>query len=111
MEEAIGRGDIAWHALPFTWWSEILNRSLIEGGIGISKALDRRYGKVTTGAKMTDVPGHTRGLVTPLAKHGVKFLDIGLNPVPAFPAVPQLFCGRMGWGRACRWRIPRLAGA
>jgi len=91
MEEAIGRGDIAWHALPFTWWSEMLNRSLIEGGIGISEALDRRYGKVTTGAKMTDVPGHTRGLVTPLAKHGVKFLDVGLNPVPAFPAVPQLF--------------------
>ena len=67
MEEAIGRGDIAWHALPFTWWSEILNRSLMEGGIGISEALDRRFGKLTTGAKMTDVPGHTRGLVTPLA--------------------------------------------
>jgi len=94
MEEAIGRGDIAWHALPFTWWSEILNRSLMEGGIGISEALDRRFGKLTTGAKMTDVPGHTRGLVTPLARHGVKFLDIGLNPVPAFPAVPQLFLWR-----------------
>ena len=91
MEDAIARGDIAWHALPFTWWSEILNQSLMEGGIGISEALDRRFGVVTCGAKMTDVPGHTRGLVTALAKHGVKFLDIGLNPVPAVPAVPQLF--------------------
>jgi hypothetical protein len=91
MEAAIERGDIAWHALPFTWWSEILNRSLIEGALGISEGLDRRYGKVTTGAKTTDVPGHTRGLVTPLAKHGVKFLDVGLNPVPAFPDVPQIF--------------------
>lgn len=91
MEEAIGRGDIAWHALPFTWWSEMLSQSLMEGGIGISEALDRRFGTVTCGAKMTDVPGHTRGLVTALGKHGVKYLDIGLNPVPAFPAVPQLF--------------------
>ena len=91
MEDAIARGDIAWHALPFTWWSEMLSQSLIEGGISISEALDRRFGTVTCGAKMTDVPGHTRGLVTALAKHGVKFLDIGLNPVPAFPAVPQLF--------------------
>ena len=91
MEEAIARGDIAWHALPFTWWSEILNQSLIEGALAISQNLDRRYGKVTSGAKMTDVPGHTRGLVPPLAKHGVGFLDIGLNPVPAFPDVPQIF--------------------
>jgi hypothetical protein len=91
MEQAIARGEIAWHALPFTWWSEILNRSLIEGGLGISEALDKRFGVVTTGAKTTDVPGHTRGLITPLAKHGVNFLDIGLNPVPAFPDVPQIF--------------------
>lgn len=91
MEQAIARGDIAWHALPFTWWSEILNRSLIEGALGISKDLDRQFGKVTTGAKTTDVPGHTRGLIAPLAKHGVNFLDVGLNPVPAFPDVPQIF--------------------
>ena len=91
MEEAIARGDIAWHALPFTWWSEILNRSLIEGGLGISQNLDRRFGVITSGAKMTDVPGHTRGLIPPLAAHGVNFLDIGLNPAPPFPDVPQLF--------------------
>jgi hypothetical protein len=91
MEAAIARGDIAWHALPFTWWSEVLSQSVIDGALGISADLDRRYGRVTTGAKMTDVPGHTRGLVPPLARHGVGFLDIGLNPVPAFPSVPQLF--------------------
>src|ERR1035437_2142485 len=108
MEQAIQRGDIAWHALPFTWWSEILNRSLIEGALGISEEFDRRYGKTTTGAKTTDVPGHTRGLVTPLAKHGVKFLDVGLNPVPAFPDVPRnfFFVGGLGGGGAavvCDW--------
>src|ERR1039457_4791820 len=31
MEEAIARGDIAWHALPFTWQSEMLSPSMIEG--------------------------------------------------------------------------------
>ena len=26
MEAAIGRGDIAWHALPFTWQTEMMDR-------------------------------------------------------------------------------------
>ena len=42
MEEAIGRGDIAWHALPFTWQTEMLDASMIEGSLAISKALDKR---------------------------------------------------------------------
>ncbi len=41
MEQAIQRGDIAWHALPFTWQSELLDRSAIQGAVGFSKALDR----------------------------------------------------------------------
>ena len=91
MEEAIERGDIAWHALPFTWCSELLSQSLMEGALAISAALDKRYGRKTTGSKMTDVPGHTRGLIRPLAKHGVSFLDVGLNPAPPVPEVPHLF--------------------
>lgn len=91
MEEAILRGDIAWHALPFTWWSEILNQSLIEGGIGLSQALDKRFGVITSGAKLTDVPGHTRGLIPALARHGVNFLDIGMNLAPPYPQVPPIF--------------------
>jgi len=91
MEQAIARGDIAWHALPFSWWTEILNRSMIEGALGLSQALDRRFGVVTSGAKMSDVPGHTRGLIPPLAQHGVDFLDIGKNPATPFPDVPPIF--------------------
>jgi hypothetical protein len=63
MEAAIARGDITWHALPFTWQSELLDRSAISGCLGFSTALDKRFDRRTTGAKMTDVPGHTRGLV------------------------------------------------
>ena len=91
MEEAIGRGDIAWHALPFTWQTEMMTRSLIEGSVALSKDLDRRYGKVTTGAKMTDVPGHTRGLIAPLAKQGVGFLEIGVNGGSTVAKLPPIF--------------------
>ena len=91
MEQAIVVGDIAWHALPFSWQTELLEPSLITGTIGFSKALDRRFGRITTGAKMTDVPGHSRGLIGPLAGAGVKFLDIGVNSASTPPDVPPLF--------------------
>jgi len=91
MEQAVQRGDIAWHALPVSWQSEMLDRSMIEGCIGLSHCLDRRFGTTTTGAKMTDVPGHTRGLVVPLASQGVKFLDIGVNDASTPAKVPPMF--------------------
>jgi hypothetical protein len=91
MEKAISAGDIAWHALPFTWQTELMDASMIAGGIGLSKTLDRRFGKTTTGAKMTDVPGHTRGLIAPLSAQGVKFLDIGVNDASTPAEVPPLF--------------------
>jgi hypothetical protein len=94
MEQAIASGDIAWHGLPFSWQTELLDRSAITGCIGFSKALDKRFGRRTTGAKMTDVPGHTRGLVGPLAASGITFLDIGVNSASTPPNVPDLFVWR-----------------
>ena len=91
MEQAVRRGDIAWHALPFTWQSEMLTPSMIEGSLALSQSLDRRFGAVTTGAKMTDVPGHTRGLIAPLAKHGVEFLEIGVNGGSTVAKLPPIF--------------------
>ena len=91
MDNAVARGDIAWHALPFTWQTELLDRSVISGCLGFSRALDRRYGRITTGAKMTDVPGHSRGLIAPLADGGVQFLDIGVNAASTPPEVPAAF--------------------
>ncbi|HVJ09843.1 MAG TPA: DUF5054 domain-containing protein [Acidisarcina sp.] len=91
MEKAVASGDIAWHALPFTWQTEIMDRSLIAGSLGLSQTLDRRFGHTTTGAKMTDVPGHSRGIIAPLAEHGVKLLDIGVNHASTGPEVPPLF--------------------
>lgn len=100
MEQAVGAGDIAWHALPFSWQTELLDRSMIEGALGLSQALDRRFGRLTTGAKMTDVPGHTRGLISPLAERGVTFLDIGVNSASTPPEVPSLFVWKDAQGNS-----------
>ncbi|MCU1293442.1 MAG: hypothetical protein JWP08_2292, partial [Bryobacterales bacterium] len=108
METALGRGDIAWHALPFTWQTEFLDVPTIEGCLGFSKSLDRRFGRTTTGAKMTDVPGHSRGLIAPLARNGVKFLDIGVNSASTAPEVPDLFVWKDGTGQSLPVMYHRL---
>jgi len=90
-EKAIAAGHLAWHALPFTWESELLDRTMIAGAIGFSKSLDQRYGRTTSGAKMTDVPGHTRGIIAPLQENGVTFLHIGINSASTPAEVPRLF--------------------
>src|SRR5580698_9671154 len=98
MEEAIAAGDIAWHALPFSWQTEFIDRTMITGALGFSKSLDQRFGRTTAGAKMTDVPGHTIGLVAPLAENGVRFLHIGVNSASTPPDVPSLFVWKDGRG-------------
>ncbi|MGB8536332.1 MAG: DUF5054 domain-containing protein, partial [Acidobacteriaceae bacterium] len=90
-EKAIAAGHLAWHALPFTWETELLDRTMITGSIGFSKSLDQRYGRTTSGAKMTDVPGHTRGIIAPLQQNGVTFLHIGINSASTPVEVPRLF--------------------
>jgi hypothetical protein len=94
MEHAVARGDIAWHALPFNWQTELIDESMIAGSLAFSDSLDRRFGAKTTGAKMTDVPGHTRGLIAPLSAHGVTFLDIGVNGGSHPADLPPLFVWR-----------------
>ena len=108
MERAIASRDIAWHALPFTWNSEMLDRSLISSALGISAALDRRFGTKTVAGKLTDVPCHTRGLVGPLAEAGIQLLEARsagpghvrrrstnrFDAAPAITAKRQRGCGR-----------------
>ena len=91
MEQSIAAGDISWHALPFSWQTEMLDRSMIDGALSLSRSLDARFGHKTIGAKMTDVPGHTRGIIAPLAAAGVTLLDIGVNGASTPPDVPDVF--------------------
>ena len=91
VEKAIKDGILNWHALPFTSHTELMSKQLFEYGIGISKKLDKRFGKNTTASKMTDVPGHTIGMVPVMKQNGVDFLHIGVNPATPVPQVPQIF--------------------
>ncbi len=98
LEEAIAAGDIAWHGLPFTTHSELLDPSLFTYGLRLSQDLDARFGKKTIAAKMTDVPGHTRGIVPLLAAAGIHLLHIGVNPASTPPDVPPVFVWRDATG-------------
>jgi hypothetical protein len=94
LERAIETGDIVWHGLPFTTHTELMDASLFRYGLGYSQKLDRRFGKKTVAAKMTDVPGHTRSMVPLLAEAGIEFLHIGVNPASTPPNVPPIFIWR-----------------
>ena len=55
---------------------------------------------------MTDVPGHTRGIISPLAAQGVKFLDIGVNDASTPAELPPLFVWKDTKGRLARRHVP-----
>ena len=94
MEDAIRRGDIAWHGLPFTTLTEAMDAELFRFGLSLSRKLDARYGRETIAAKMTDVPGHTRAIVPLMAEAGVTLLHIGVNSASSAPEVPPAFVWR-----------------
>lgn len=91
VEEAVNEGFITWHGLPLSLHSELLDSRLFESGLGIAARLDRRFGRKTIAAKMTDVPGHTVGIVPALVRAGLRFLHIGVNPQSTVPSVPPSF--------------------
>ena len=96
MEEAIEAGDFQWHALPFTTHTELEDPSLFRLGLRFSEILDQRFGRKTIAAKMTDVPGHTKGIVPLLAARGIRLLHIGVNPASTPPEVPPIFVWKVG---------------
>lgn len=91
LEEAIKNGDIRWHGLPFTTHTELMSSELFEYGLSLSARLDRKFGKKTIAAKMTDVPGHTKAIIPFLKNAGIEFLHLGVNPASAVPDVPEIF--------------------
>ncbi len=91
LDKAVRRGYITYHALPFTTHSELCTPSLFEAGLGIAARLDRLYGRKTIAAKMSDVPGHTMGIIAPMAQRGIEYLHIGINGVAGMPKVPPIF--------------------
>lgn len=100
LERAVIEGDLRWQALPFTLHTELCDRSLLHHAMSLSAELDRRFECRTRAAKMTDVPGHARSMVSVLAEAGVDFLHIGVNPAASAPDVPMQFL----------WRDPSASG-
>jgi len=96
LERAIARGLIVWHALPFTTHTELMSPALFGAGLSYAQDLDARFGRRATAAKMTDVPGHTLGMVPLLAAAGVRFLHLGVNTASPVPDVPPIFRWRAG---------------
>jgi hypothetical protein len=96
LEDAILAGDIVWHGLPFTTHTELMDVSLFKHGLSLSQKLDKRFGRKTIAGKMTDVPGHTRGIVPLLAEAGIQFLHLGANQASTPPNVPDVFRWQMG---------------
>ncbi len=96
MENAIRKGYIAWHGLPFTMHAEMMDGDLYRYGLSISRQLDNAFGKKTVSAKSTDVPGMTRAVIPYLAEAGITLLHIGVNGFSAVPDVPDIF----------RWQAP-----
>lgn len=94
--KALREGNIVPHGMPFTTHTELLDVDTLDFGLSVVDTLDEIRGKKTVAAKMTDVPGHTKGLVPLLAKHGIKLLHIGVNGASALVDVPPCFLWRNG---------------
>ncbi len=88
---AIEAGDIVWHALPFTSHTELMDAELCRYGLSYSAFLDNEFNKKTITAKMTDVPGHTIGILPLLAERNIMYLHIGVNDGSHLPEVPRIF--------------------
>ncbi|MCM1114472.1 MAG: DUF5054 domain-containing protein [Clostridium sp.] len=94
--DAIEKGNIVPHAIPFTLHTELLDKDTIEYGLSLVKRIDKIKGSKTISAKMTDVPGHTKALVPILYSHGIRLLHIGVNGASAMPDVPECFLWKNG---------------
>lgn len=91
IEELIQKGQLLWHALPFTTHTEFCGLEEWIRGLYIAGRLSERYGRQAASAKMTDVPGHTWMLPSILAKAGIRFLHLGSNSCAMPPEVPRIF--------------------
>lgn len=92
LDDLIERGQLTWHALPYTSHYDFLGVEDAVQGLRYEKELSERYGQpLRCAAKMTDVPGYGRFLPELLADAGVRFLHLGCNEFATPPQVPKIF--------------------
>lgn len=80
---------MAWYFL-YTY-TELMDETLFNYSLDISKKLDAKYGVETIASKMTDVPGHSIAIVGYLVDKGIEYLHIGVNASSKVPEVPEVF--------------------
>ncbi|MHB1033718.1 MAG: glycoside hydrolase family 38 N-terminal domain-containing protein [Pirellulales bacterium] len=92
LEQAIREGNLVVHAYPFTTHTETAEPEDLVRGLGISSALDRQFGlPLSTGAKMSDVPGQSWIFPTLFAHAGIKFYHMGGPLVNRTFNLPPMF--------------------
>ena len=92
LDDLVARGQLTWHALPYTSHYDFAGVEDAVRGLRYEKELSERYGQpLRCAAKMTDVPGYGRFLPELLADAGVRFLHLGCNEFATPPQVPEIF--------------------
>jgi len=92
IEEALTRGNLVIHALPYTIETGSADIETLARCFIYSSRLARKYGlPLPNDAKMTDVPGHDWIIPTLLHHAGVKFFHLGANPTNIQAKQPRLF--------------------
>jgi hypothetical protein len=92
LDRLIDKGQIVWHALPFTLHTDFCSEEEFIEGLRYGRDLSKTYHKpYPIAAKMTDVPGHGIMLPAILSGVGVKFLHLGCNEFSTPPKVPFMF--------------------
>ena len=92
IEEGIRNGNIVPHALPASMHVETDEPEDLVRGLGISSALCRKYGRpLSTGAKMSDVPGQSWIFPTIFTHAGIKFYHMGGPLVNMQLGLPPFF--------------------
>ena len=92
VQRAIDAGHITWHAFPHNAQLEVMGPALIEAGLELTFALDRRFGQPNKRTlSQRDVPGMTRALIPLLRRNGVRAISIGANGGSTPPELPPCF--------------------
>ena len=92
LDDLIARGQVTWHALPYTSHYDFSGVEDAVWGLRYAKELSERYHvPLKNAAKMTDVPGYGRFLPELLADAGIRFLHLGCNDFAMPPKVPEIF--------------------
>jgi hypothetical protein len=92
IEEALRRGNLVIHALPYTIETGSADVETLARCFIYSSRIARKYGlPLPNDAKMTDVPGHDWIIPTLLHHAGVKFFHLGANPTNIQIKQPRIF--------------------